>query len=157
MEKPCVGAPYMCVGWGVAELVTEILARLSSQGVGSTAASSTGYLLRARGFVESTGPNPRQIVVIPTGGLNIETTDDDLHRPTFQVQVRGSPDDSTGVEATVTAVAQALNWADSTNFAGLGRRYVEIQQQGDMIWLGPDANREPVYAQNFMAWRSRTT
>ena len=137
-------------------LVAEIMARLSSQSVGSTS-STAAWRLVARELLPATiggSTQAQMIAVIPTGGFQQEATEP-LLRPTFQVQVRGSSTGSTGLEAKVDAVRDALNLWSSTGI--LGRRMVDCQMQGDVLWLERDENDNPIYGLNFVAFRSRTT
>lgn len=140
----------------------EILARLSSRGVGSTNATSSGWLLVKRQFLPGTiGATTRaqQIAVVPTGGLGWEP-EEQVDRPTFQVLVRGaySPNQSsTGLEQKLTDVETALCSTAVIGFTIKGRRFVDVQKQSDMLWLGRDDNNRPIYGQNFLAWRSRST
>lgn len=143
-------------------LPDEILARLSSQAVGSTNASSSGWLLVTRQFLPGTiGQSTRaqQIAVVPTGGHAWEPTEN-LDRPTFQVLVRGaySPNQSsTGLEQKITDVVTALCSSALIGFTIKSRRYIDVQKQGEMLFLGRDDNNRPIYGQNFLAWRSRST
>ena len=137
----------------MADLAREVIARLSSQGVGST--TSTGYQLRARGFTAS--PD-NQIAVTPSGGLARESDDSvALDRPRFQVAIRSGRSDSTDLEAKATAVMDALHHGDSTSFAGLGRVWYGLEAVTEPTFAGWDEDERPWYSINFQAWRSRTT
>ncbi len=142
-------------------LTDEIIARLSSQGVGSTSISSSGWLLTKRQFLPGTidgSTQARQIAVIPTGGQGWEPTEQ-LDRPTFQLLLRGSysTQSSTGLEQKVTDCVSALCSTGLIGFTIKGRKYVDVQKQGEMLFLGRDDNNRPIYGQNFLAWRSRST
>jgi len=134
----------------------EIGARLTSQGVCSTSAGSTGWMLRYRALT----PAPvRQVVVTPSGGLPQEGKAP-IDRPGFQVLVRGSSADGGELEAKVDQVIQAVNLFDGTLtglYNSVPRVYVDIQKQGDTLFLGLDDNQRPIYSVNFLATRSRTT
>ena len=96
----------------------------------------------------------RQICVTPTGGFNQEYAEA-LTYPTFQVRVRAASTSSTGLEAKAEAVVTALNLSGRSTAPG--RTYIDILQQGDLLYLGRDEAQRPMYAANFMALRSRTT
>jgi hypothetical protein len=132
-------------------LLEEVAVRLSSQGVGSTAAGSTGWLIIGREFHPSTN-YPRQIAIVPTGGFGQEFSEVD--KRSFQVLVRAASTGSSGLEAKVDAVDSALNIHSGTLS---GRVYLDIQRQGDRIYVGRDENHRPVYSLNYLAWRSQTT
>lgn len=137
-------------------LVDEIGARLTAQGVCSTGAGSTGWMLRYRALT----PIPvRQVVVTPSGGLPQEGKAP-VDRPAFQVMIRGSSVDGGSLETKVDAVIAALNLFDGTLtglYSAVPRVYVDVQKQGDTLFLGLDDNQRPIYSVNFLATRSRTT
>lgn len=131
-------------------LITEIIGRLTTQGVGSTSAGSTGWLLQGRAL---TSTQAQVIAVIPTGGNDQEPTED-LDQPTFQLVGRGASTSGTELEVQVEAAIRALNLFSGT----LGNyHYVDIQKVSDMGFLGYDENHRPLYGVNFVAYRSRTT
>jgi Bacteriophage minor capsid protein len=141
----------------VASLTAEIVAKLSSGGVGSTSATGTSWRLVERELLPGTlgtSTAPRQIAVVPTGGFPWEP-EELLDRPTFQLLFRDSATGSTGLEAKVASAIACLT--TSPDWTVLGRRYVDVQMQGNMLWLGRDENQRPLMSQNFLAWRSRTT
>jgi len=64
--------------------------------------------------------------------------------------IRGSRTGSTGLEDKVEDVVAALQgFAGTLNSVG----YMDISQQGDVLWLGRDENENPVYALNWTAHR----
>lgn len=138
-------------------LVEEILAKLSSGGVGSTTATGTNWRLVKRDLQPGTigtSTVPRQIAVVATGGRPWEPSES-LDRPNFQLLFRDSATSSTGLEAKIADAIRVLT--TSPGFTVLGRVYVDVQTQGNMLWLGRDENGRPLYSQNFLAWRSRST
>ena len=132
-------------------LLEEITRRLSTQGVGTTSSTATWQIV-LRGFIPST--KAQQIAIVPSGGFQQYTQRAPIERPTFQILVRGASTGSTGLEAKVQGVVDALNFFDGSL---LSRVYVDIQRQGDVLYLGRDEEERPVYSINFMALRSRTT
>lgn len=139
-------------------LVEEIAAKLSSASVGSTTATGTSWRIVTRELQPGTigtSTVPRQIAVVATGGRAWEP-EETLDRPNFQLLFRDSATGSTGLEAKVAQAIRALT-TSATGFTVLGRYYVDVQTQGEMLWLGRDENGRPLYSQNFLAWRSRTT
>lgn len=137
-------------------LVDEVLARLSSASVGGLT-STASWRLVAREFLPGTvnaSTQAQQICVTPSGGY-AQYTEVELDRPTFQVRIRGDSTGSTGLEQKVDAVIQALNLQGRQTLSG--RVYLDIEKQGDVLWLGRDEADRPVYAVNFLAFRSRTT
>lgn|GEM_PF-2103979 len=139
-------------------LVDEIIAKLSSGGLGSTSPSTSTYRLVARawlaGTIDGTTQGP-QIAVYPTGGLPREP-EEDLDRPTFQLLFRGTSGTSTGMELDIDKAIRILTTSPN-GFTVLGRKYASIDTRGNMLYLGRDQNNRPLYSQNFLAWRSRTT
>lgn len=133
-------------------LLVEIASRLSSQGVGSTAAGSTGWLIVGRDLHPSTN-HPRQIAIVPTGGGSQELSGD-LDRRGFQVLLRGASTSSSDLEGKVNDADTALN-----KFRGtlLGWKYVDIHRQGDRIFVGRDEHQRPLYSLNYIAFRSQSS
>lgn len=139
-------------------LVDEICAKLSSGGLGSLSSSATTYRLVARAWLAGTiggTTQAQQIAVFPTGGLPREP-EEDLDRPTFQLLFRGTSGSSTGLETDIDTAIRILTTSPN-GFTVLGRRYASIDTRGNMLYLGRDQNNRPMYSQNFIAWRSRTT
>ena len=137
-------------------LVSEIITRLSSAAVGGTSSTDTWRIV-ARDFLPGSiggSTQAQQICVTPTGGFNQEYAEA-LTYPTFQVRVRAASTSSTGLEAKAEAVVAALNLIGRST--AWGRTYIDILQQGDLLYLGRDESQRPIYAANFMALRSRTT
>lgn len=133
-------------------LVTEIGSRLSSQSVATT--GSTGWRLVYQDFVDGTSIPDTQVCVRNSGGFPGEARAD-LDRPTVQVMIRGSVSDSTGSTLTkAVAVNTALHRYDGTLS---GWTYVDIERQGDLLYLGRDDNQRPLYSLNFTALRSRSS
>lgn len=132
-------------------LLEEIGNRLSSQGVGGLTSTATWQIV-FRGFIPST--KAQQIAIVPTGGFQQFTQRAPIERPTFQLLIRGASTGSTGLEAKVDAAITALNFFDGTL---TGRVYVDIQKQGEALFLGRDEEERPLYSVNFLAHRSRTT
>lgn len=131
-------------------LLDEIGSLLATAGVATTGASSTGWTLKYRGLT----PEPaRQVVVIATGGLPQEGIAP-IDRPTVQVLVRGSSMDGSVLEAKVGAVVTAVNRRDGVVN---GWPYVDIQKEGDVLYLGLTDNQRPLYSVNFWTVRSRTS
>lgn len=137
-------------------LVTEIMNRLSSQSVGGLT-STAAWRIVARDFLPGSiggSTQAQQICVTPTGGYPQEQAEA-LTYPTFQVRVRGASSSSTGLEAKMGAVVNALNLTGRKTLGSYV--YLDITQQGDLLYLGRDAAQRPIYAANFLAFRSRTT
>ncbi len=128
------------------------MARLSSQSVASTDSASTGWRLVARGLQ----PTPdRQVAVIETGGSQHESDKGDMDRPSFQLLIRDAEDGTFGtLETKVGAAITALDF-----FSGVtgSWTYIDIQMQGDRLYLGRDENQRPMYSVNFQALRSRSS
>jgi hypothetical protein len=140
----------------VAELVDDVIARLSTQGVGSTSSTSTWRIV-ARDFLPGTigsSSQAKMIAVTATGGYP-QMSAEDLTYPTFQVRVRDSATASTGLEAKMTAVVTALNLTGGLTINS--RKYLDFRLEGEPFFLGRDENQRPLMAANFVAWRSRTT
>jgi len=140
-------------------LLEEIALRLSSQGVGTTNAGSTGWLLSAWDFSGPSTANDWQIAIVPTGGFGAEVSEGTTHltRPTFQTLVRGGTPggrSSTGLWAKVEALITALELYQGTLS---GHKYLDIQLQGEPSFIGRDANQRPIVSVNWLALRSRTT
>lgn len=138
-------------------LLDDVVAKLTAGGIGSTTASGSAWRLVTREFLPGTvgtSTVPRQIAVVPTGGLAWEP-DSGIDRQTFQLLFRDSATGSTGLEAKVAASIATLTTA--SGFTVNGRVYVDLQAQGQMLWLGRDENGRPLMSQNFLAWRSRST
>lgn len=131
-------------------LLAEVGARLTAAGVATTSAGSTGWRLTYRGLPPS--PN-RAVAVQLTGGFAPEGKAD-IRRPTFQVLVRGSSADDATLEAKAESVVTALH-RQSTAITGW--TWVDLQLQGDVLFLGWDENQRPLYSVNFAATRSRTS
>ncbi len=125
----------------------DVRTRLVDQNVGSTYGSTGDWHVTVRGLT-STGSN--DIGISRTGGQPQEESVD-VDRPTFQILVRGTKDSSTGLEDKVDDVVEAL---DKFNGVLNDTRYYDVQKQGDILWLGYDADR-PVYSLNFLAWKDR--
>lgn len=139
-------------------LVDEIIAKLSSGGLGSTSPSTSTYRLVARAWLAGTigqTTQAMQIAVFPTGGLPREP-EEDLDRPKFQLLFRGTSGSSTGLEQDIETAVRILTTSPN-GFTVLKRRYASIDSRGNALYLGRDANNRPMYSQNFQAWRSRTT
>ena len=139
-------------------LPDEIALRLTSQGVGTTDAGSTEWLLTGWGFSPSTA-NDWQIAIVPTGGYAPEIAEGTTHltKPTFQTLVRGGTPggrSSTGLAAKVESVITALNLYQGTL---QGHKYLDIQLTGEPSFIGRDENQRPVFSVNWLAMRSRTT
>lgn len=130
--------------------IADLGARLSAAGVATTSAGSTGWRLCLRGLLES--PD-RCVGLLPTGGFQQDGIAP-IDRPTAQVLVRGAKTDGAEVEAKMAAVCSALNLQSS---ALTGWTYVDLQKQGDVLWLGWDELQRPMYSVNFLALRSRTS
>lgn len=137
-------------------LMTEIMNRLSTQGVGGLTSTATWRIVGRDFLPGSIGGSTKaqQICVTPTGGFDQEQAEA-MTYPTFQVRIRGASSGSTGLEAKVQAVVDALNLCGAVTLSG--RKYLDINQQGDMLYLGRDDAQRPVYSVNFSAFRSRTT
>jgi hypothetical protein len=135
-------------------LVEEVQQRLIDQSVGGNMASTEAWKITHRELV----PSPdTAIAVVPTGGgTQFAVADNPLDRPTFQVMVRAAANSSTGLEQKVNDVITALNLYSGTPSTG-GAEYVDIQKEGDALYLGRDENQRPVYSLNFRAIRERTT
>jgi hypothetical protein len=96
----------------------------------------------------------QQIAITPTGGYTQEYAEA-LTYPTFQVRIRASSTGSTGLEAKAYAVVDALNLNGRDTLGSYV--YLDILQEGDLLYLGRDDVHRPIYAANFRAMRSRTT
>ena len=134
-------------------ILDEMAAVLSAAGVASTTAvgsTGTAWALTKR---ELQHQPSRMIAVIATGGFPQEPRLE-IDRPTFQLLIRGSTGDSSGLEQKVTDAVNALNLTDGT-FSNW--TYVDIQKRGDVLYLGRDENQRPLYSVNFLALRSRTS
>jgi hypothetical protein len=131
-------------------LVDEIGTRLTAASVGGLPGSTQTYTIYYRELTET--PD-KQIAIVPTGGSQQEHAEA-VERPSFQVLVRGAANSSTDLEAKVNDVVDALNLWDGTIS---GRRYIDIQRSGDILYLGRDENQRPMYSVNFGTVRSRTT
>ena len=130
----------------------DIRTRLADQGVGSTYGSTGDFLITLRGLTStSVGGGDNNIGLMRTGGLPQEANTD-VDRPTVQVMVRGTADDSTGLEDKVDDVVEALD-----KFQGYlnDTRYFDIQKQGDIFFLGPDEQQRPLYSINFEVTKAR--
>ena len=139
-------------------LPEEIAVRLTSQGVGSTAAGAAGWLLTAWDFQPEA--RDQQIAIIPTGGYQAEIAEGTTHltKPTFQTLVRGpslnSTLSSTALVNKVEDLVTALNLYTGT--LG-GHKYLDIQLQGEPSFIGRDESQRPLFSANWLAFRSRTT
>lgn len=133
-------------------LVSDIMTVLGAAGVGSTTSTGTWRIV-AWDFLPGAGTTmARQIAVTPTGGFDQEWCEE-LTYPTFQIRVRALL--GSELEAHTRAVVDAVNlYGRST---APGRLYLDMLQQGDMLFIGRDVNQLPMAAVNFMAMRSRTT
>ena len=125
---------------------------LSTAGVGGVPGSTETWWIFERELQDR--PNTA-IAVVPTGGQNAERNTA-LDRVTFQVLVRASSTGSTGLEAKVLAVNNALNHYGGTPIAG-GARWLDTLKQGDDFYLGRDGNQRPMYSVNYLVYRERTT
>ena len=137
-------------------LITEIMNRLSSQAVGGLTSTATWRIVGRDFLPGSIGGSTKaqQICVTPTGGWDQEQSEA-LTYPTFQVRVRGASSGSTGLEAKAEAMVSALNLCGRKTFGSYV--YLDINQQGDLLYLGRDEAQRPIYAANFLAFRARTT
>lgn len=133
-------------------LLAEVGARLLAAGVAGTSGTATGSVwpLRYRGLP----PTPSRCVAVTLSGGFAPEGKAPLDRPTFQVLVRGSTSDGVTLEQKVEAVSTALH-ARSTAFTTW--TWVDVQRQGDALWLGWDDGQRPMYSVNFAALRSRTS
>ena len=129
---------------------------LTTAGVGSTGATSTGWRIVYREFQPViAGVGAQQIALVASGGFP-EDGKPPIERPTMQVLIRGTTNASSGLEVKVDAVIDALNVKNGS--IGFGNwYYVDIRVQGDKLWLGRDDDGYPVYAVNFNTVRSRTS
>lgn len=136
-------------------LCEDIGGLLTSAGVCSTSAGSTGWLLCYREF-QPAPPRPiRQVCVTPTGGFASEQRAP-ITRPSFQVRVMGSTAEGATLDTKVQAVIDALNFKDGS--IGVSSWvYADIRMAGDRLYLGRDERQRPVYAVNFDTVRSRTS
>jgi hypothetical protein len=131
-------------------LVDEASAILVAAGVGGVPGSAATWWIWKR---ELQATPDTAIAVVPTGGHQQENTSQ-LNRQTFQVLIRTAKDSSTGLEAKVKAVDDALNLYTGTVS---GVEWVDTQKQGDELYLGRDANQRPMYSLNYLVFRERTT
>lgn len=130
-------------------LLEDIRDRLSSQSVGSTAPTSTGWLLVGRDFFPSTS-HDRQIAIVASGGLGEQDYDGVTCHYRIQLLVRSAVNGSSELETKATAAATALNhYKGALN----GTQYDHILLQGKPTWIGRDENQRPMYSVNFVAYR----
>jgi len=164
-------------------LTREIMIYLDAQVTGASWTSTGAWRIVANEFLPGSiggSTQAQQICVTPTGGFNQEYAEA-LTYPTFQVRVRGSSTGSTGTdagrltgaEAKMGEVVSVLNLLGRKTLANItstslayaigtpgqtgDRVYLDILQQGDLLFIGRDELQRPMYAANFMALRSRTT
>lgn len=134
--------------------IEDIKTQLTSAGVGSTGATSTGWRIVYRELQPVIGSiGAQQIAIVPSGGFP-EDGKPPIERPTCQILIQGTSDASSGLEVKVAGVISALNLFNGTIN---GWYYVDIRRQGDKIWLGRGDDHRPRYAVNFLAVRSRTS
>ena len=125
--------------------------RLVAQGVGGLPGSTHAWRIVGRGLQET----PDQMIgIIPTGGGPQNATAG-FDRPNFQVLIRGKSTGGSEVETKVAAVVTALDQFSGVLSTGTNADYVDIQKQGDILWVGRDENHRPLYSVNFQALRER--
>lgn len=136
-------------------LSEDIGSLLTAANVCSTSAGSTGWLLCYREY-QPVPPMPtRQICVVQTGGFQTEFRSP-ISRPTFQIRIRGSSGEGVAFDTKVQAVIDAVNF-QSGILGPNNWTYVDIQMQGDRLYLGRDERQRPAESVNFLATRSRTS
>lgn len=136
-------------------LIEDVGSLLTSAGVATTSAGSTGWRLVYREYQPSPPSPVRQVCVVNTGGFQSEYKAP-LTRPTCQVRVRGSTGETNTLEAKVQAVVSALNFQNG-NLGPDSWYYTDLRMQGDILYLGRDEHQQPQYSVNFEATRSRTS
>ena len=125
--------------------------RLVAQSVGGVAGSTHAWRIVGRGLQET----PDQMIAItPTGG-GFQEANAGYDQPTFQILIRGKSTGGAEVETKVAAVITALDQFIGVLSTGTNADYVDIQKQGDILWLGRDENHRPLFSVNFMALRER--
>ena len=131
-------------------LVDEAASILIAADVGGAPGSTETWTIWQR---ELQDMPDKSIAVIPTGGFQQENTAQ-MNRQTFQVLIRTSRDSSTGLEAKVKEVDDALGGYTGTVSSVQWR---DTWKQGDELYLGRDGNQRPMYSLNYLVFRERTT
>ncbi len=131
-------------------LVDEIAARLISQSVGGAPGSTEAWVV-VRGYLPD-APD-RVVGVFETGGPMAEGTQA-LHRPTFQVFLRGQSTGRQAVRTKAEAVRAALDKLGGVTLSGT--TYIDCRLTGDPIHIGDDEVGRPEMSLNFEAWRMST-
>ncbi len=119
-----------------------IAQRLQSLGIGVIAASSGWSLAVSR---EPAAP-VTAVTVYDTGGGPIDTDDQDMESPTFQVRVRSA--DYVAAYEKQVEIREAMIRAA---FMAGGRRYFSVAATSGILALGRDDNDRFLLTQNFQA------
>lgn len=140
----------------------DIGAQLATASVASSSGSSSGavtYQLIKNWLPDSTGLQDRVVALIETAGMS-PTPRGELDTPGLQVMIRGGSlikvssafSDARSTAESIKTTLHALGPFSSTS----GRYYPGIRAMQDPFLLHVDELKRPVYAINFLAWRSRT-
>lgn len=127
----------------------EIGGYLTTQGIGSTSATSTGWLIVYRQSL----PEPDRMITIMEIGSEV-SRGPGLRSPSFRVTIRGSTDIESALETKAADVIAAL---DEFSGALNGRAYQSIEMLSGPTFFGRDAQDRPEIIATFATVQCRTT
>lgn len=122
----------------------EIALRLESAGFGTFASQST-LLWSINVSIQPDAPN-NTITVYDTGGLDPDTDELDLKRPTFQVRVR-----SLHYQDAATKIQEIARYLIFQRGVMGDHNYVTINQESEFLDIGSDDNDRAQLTCNFRA------
>src|SRR5262245_56993919 len=131
-------------------LLDEVRARLIAQSVGVS--GSTASWCVTMDYMPAS-PD-RAIALYETGGFPNDRGQGLQDRPTFQVIIRGPRHGYSTARTKMSAARTALDGIGPVTLSG--RRYTDLEAQGEPLSLGPDQNERPRVSMNFTAYRSRS-
>jgi hypothetical protein len=130
-------------------LVDDIGAALVAANIGHTTATAADWRIYF-GYLQD--PPDRAICIYETGG-EMPETNWLIDRPSFQIRVRGNPDDYQAVRTKIQDVFNLLHAGE----VAVGTDYVFIYAvQSGPIPLGQDEKRRPHLVQNYKVMKKRT-
>lgn len=129
--------------------VDEIVAVLTTGGVGSSSSTSTYQLVKR--MLHPAEVKTKQIACKTQGSVGQEPNE--IFRSRGQLLIRGQRDSSTDFEATVESARDAINLFQGT-VASI--RWVDSFSE-EPIDLGMDENENPIHSINFTVFRAQST
>ena len=135
-------------------LCEDVKDMLEDSGIGvGTFKASTGWSIHMTEMPDDSNTPDTCIVVLDTGGSPPDPDPDKgLRNPTFQVIVRGA---RMGYSAARTKADDVLiGLHGKAGEVWNGTRYIQIFAQSDILPLGYDEKRRPLFSMNFSVMRA---